>query len=128
MSMNELDLHLFLSQKLAEMASAMMQYYDCCGIKMATCKAGDPNPCCLNSQFGKGLCPFWMHGKCQFENCDCRLWICNTAIETTDPKCVEALKLLEQFAKLYGLVRTPLIGERYSGADRQPQRNNVDEF
>lgn len=61
-----------------------------------------------------------MDDKCQFDNPDCKLWICNTAIKTTDPKCVEALKFLEQFCQLYGLVRHPLIGEGYSGADRQP--------
>lgn len=119
--MTEQEIIRFLDQKLYEIGVVLMEYYDCCGIRGSACKAGDPNPCCINSQFGKGLCPFWMHNKCQFENCDCKLWICNTAAASTDPKAVEALKLLEQIGKLYGIVRAPLIGERYSGADRQPK-------
>src|SRR3990167_3801292 len=122
MSITENDLKLFLNEKLCELADVMMTYYDCCHLRGSSCKAGDPNPCCKNSQFGKGLCPFWKNNRCNFRNCDCRLWLCETAVKTTDPVCVEGLKLLEQFAKLYGLVRTPLIGERYSGADKQPKQ------
>lgn len=116
--MTEPDLVLFLNQKLIEIAGAMMEFYSPCDLHGSSCRAGDPNPCCINSQFRKGLCPFWMNG-CEFKNCDCKLWICETAIKTTDPKCVEALILLEQFGRLYGLVREPLIGDPYIGADKQ---------
>lgn len=116
--MTEQDLVLFLNQKLIEIAGAMMEFYSPCDLHGSACRAGDPNPCCVNSQYGPGLCPFWRE-RCTFLNCDCRLWICGTAAAAVDPKCVEALKLLEQFGRLYGLVREPLIGDPYIGADRQ---------
>ena len=116
--MTETELHLYLNQKLVEIADAMLTYYDACGIQGNACKGGDPNPCCVNTIFGKGVCPFW-HGGCQFRNASCKLWLCKTAIATTDPKCVEGLKLLSQFGELYGIVRRPLIGHPYVGADKQ---------
>ncbi len=117
----ETELKLLLNEKLCDMADALMLYYDPCGIRDSACKGGDPNPCCVNSQFGRGGCPFMRDGKCNFRNCDCKLWLCETAVKAADPKCIEALKMLEHFAKLFGLVRSPLIGERYSGADKQPK-------
>lgn len=116
----ENDLRFFLNQKLTEIGTILLAHYDPCAIRGSACKAGDPNPCCVNSQYARGLCPFWLHGGCTFDNCDCRLWLCQTAIQTTDPRCIEALKLLEQLGKLYGLVRAPLIGDPYTGADKQP--------
>ena len=119
--MNEIELTILLNDKLKDMAMAMMTYYDCCGIKGSACKGGDPNPCCVNSRFGRGTCPFLKEGGCSFRNAACSLWLCESAIKTTDPKCVEGLKLLEQFGALYGLVRKPFIGHPYSGADKQPK-------
>lgn len=117
--MTELELTIFLNQKLVEIASVLMTYYDCCSIKGSSCKGGNPNPCCVGrTNFGDSGCPFWLSGTCQNQNAACKLWICASAIKTTDPKCVEALKLLEKFAQLYGLTRSPLIGQPYSGADR----------
>jgi hypothetical protein len=121
----ERELQSYLSTKLCEMGSVLLKYYNCCDLKGSSCKVSEENPCCLNAQYGTDLCPFWQHGACQYENCDCRLWICETAIKTTDPKCVEGLKKLEEFAKLFGLVRTALIGARYSGADKQPVKKSV---
>lgn len=118
--MTEQEFVRFLDQKLIEIGRAMMEHYNPCDLKGQACRAGDPNPCCVNSQFGRGVCPFWFE-ECRFINCDCKLWICKTAVNATDPRCVEALLLLEQVGKLYGLVRTPLIGQNYSGADRQPK-------
>ncbi len=120
--MTEQELIILLNEKLCDIADALMCYYDCCSIKDSACKVADPNPCCINSQFGKGLCPFWINNRCNFRHADCKLWICETAIKTTNPKCIEALKFLEQFARLYGIIRIPLIGESYAGADRQPKQ------
>lgn len=120
--MNEQELALFLDQKLVEIASVLMAHYDCCALRGAACRGGDPNPCCTNTTYGVGMCPFWMGEACQFQNCACKLWICRTAIEATDPKCVEGLELLEQFAGLFGLTRKPFIGHPYSGADK-PKRH-----
>lgn len=121
MTLRENELHAFLYQKLLEMGDAMMQFYDCCHIEGGTCKAG-PNPCCTHTQFGKGRCPFQRaDGGCNFQNLDCKLWLCDTAVATTDPKCVEGLVLLQRFAQLFGLSRPHSeIGTKYVGADRQP--------
>lgn len=120
--MTEDELRTFLDAKLYEIGSALMEYYDCCGIRGATCKAfKDQNLCCYNGMFGKGLCPHWQDNECKNPNCDCKLWICKTARVTTEQKCVDGLVLLEQFGKLFGIVREPLIGRNYSGADRQPK-------
>lgn len=122
--MTEIELIKFLDDKLCEIAEVMMSYYDCCGIRGSSCKGGDPNPCCTGrTMFGNG-CPFQKaDGGCGNRNCACKLWICKTAIDTTDPKCVEGLKILEKFAELYGLTRPPLIGRPYSGADKQAKSN-----
>lgn len=115
--MNEQDLTRYINQKIIEIGQALMSYYDPCQHRNGTCKAGDPNPCCSgHTIFGQG-CPFW-HDRCTFINADCVLWICETAVKSTDPKCVEALQLLERLGHLYGLVRRPLIGEPYKGADK----------
>jgi len=112
----ELDLKLFLNEKICEIADVFMTYYDCCHIDGASCKAGNPNPCCGHTMYGGEKCPF---GKiCNFTNCNCKLWLCETALKTTDPMCIESLKALEQLAKIHGLRRKPFLGEGYIGADK----------
>lgn len=116
--MTEAELTIFLNEKLCDIADVLLDYYDCCGIEGASCKAGEVNPCCTGkTKFGHP-CPFW-NGKCGFRNADCKLWLCETAVKSTDPKCVEALTLLEKFGLLFNLVRGPIIGQRYSGGDKQ---------
>lgn len=116
--MNDHHLTHFIELKLIEIGRAMMEYYDCCHLDGDSCKAGQPNLCCYHTVFGGDLCPHRIDGECANVNSDCTLWLCKTAIQSTDPKCVEGLKLLEQFGMLYGLVRKPLIGQPYSGADK----------
>lgn len=117
--MTESELRDLIGKKMYEIGDALMEYYDCCGIRGSSCKAGEENPCCTGRTiFGNG-CPFMIANSCHNPNCDCKLWLCATAIATTDPKCVETLKLLEQIGILYGVVRPPLIGQPYSGADRR---------
>lgn len=118
--MTEAELMVVIEKKLYEIADAMMEYYDCCKIRGSSCRAFENNLCCNHTVFGPGLCKFMVDDECHFPNSACRLWICKTAIESTDDKCVEGLKLLEQFALLYGLTTKPLIGHPYSGADKQP--------
>ncbi len=114
--MTEEELKQLLESKLYEMADAMMLFYDPCHIEGGACKAGDPNPCCKHTRFGDP-CPFLDHG-CHNPNAWCRLWICRTAIASTNPKCVEGLTLLEHFGNLFDIVRKPMIGQAYVGADR----------
>lgn len=114
----EQDLRSFLNQKLCEIADAMMDFYNPCGIDGGKCKGGNPNPCCLKPKNAGGMCQFWMHGKCQFENCDCKLWLCSSALEGTDKTCIAGMQTLELFAVIFGLAKHPLIGETYTGADK----------
>lgn len=119
--MTETEFLIFLNEKICDIADGLMSQYDYCGMVGNKCKGGDPNPCCINSQYGHGLCPFWNNKKCNFRNAGCKLWICESAIKTTDPKCLESLIILESLAKLHGLVRKPYIGKPYSGSDKQPR-------
>jgi len=118
--MTSSDLRSFLDKKLYEIGDALMEYYDCCHLDGDHCKAGK-NMCCVNGVYGPGLCPHWRDNQCQNPNADCKLWICETAIRSVDERCVKSLILLQHFASLYDLVRTPMIGMPYSGADRQPE-------
>ena len=120
LNMTESDLRALLDKHLYAIGELLMEYYDCCHIEGDQCRAGK-NMCCVNSVFGEGLCPHWRDNACQNPNADCKLWICQTAIKNTDERCIKSLILLEQFAGLYGLLRAPIIGLPYSGADRQPE-------
>ncbi len=115
--MTEEELVQFLEHKLCEIADVLMEYYDPCHIRGGSCKAGENNPCCLYTRFSKELCPFQDKG-CHNPNAMCKLWLCKTAIATTDPKCVEAMMHLEHFGHVYGIVGKPMIGQPYVGADR----------
>jgi hypothetical protein len=118
--MTEEELKQFLDHKLWEIGDALMRYYDPCNMRVSSCKVGDPNPCCVYTRFRKELCQYQDNG-CQYPNAMCVLWLCKTAIQTTDPKCVEGLMMLEHFGNLFGIVGKPMIGQAYVGADR-PKR------
>lgn len=116
--MTEVELQILLNEKLCDIADALMYYYDCCQIRGSKCRVADENPCCTGRTiFGEG-CPFRHADKCGMRSCQCKLWICDTAVKATDPKCVAALQLLERFGNLFGLVRRPFIGSGYVGSDR----------
>ena len=89
----------------------MNRYYDYCQLRGSSCKAGDPNPCCKD-------CMFLIGNECQGENCDCGLWMCETAAKEADPTCVNGLRKLEEFAELFGLATPPFIGDPYTKADK----------
>ena len=118
--MTDRELRSFIDQKLCEIADALMHYYNPCEIQGSGCLAGKPNPCCLDTSQASGMCQFWMNDRCQFSNCDCKLWLCNTAAQYADPDCVSALKALESFARIFDLVKKPLIGDPYTGVDMKP--------
>jgi hypothetical protein len=46
------------------------------------------------------------------------LWLCETAVKVSDPRFVDALKMLAKVAAIYGVDASPVIGEDYVGADR----------
>jgi len=113
----------WLSAKLVEMGSAIMQHYDPCRIRLGSCRAGEVNPCCnAITVFGLGRCKYLDKNGCTDPDPKptCKLWLCRTAIASTDPVCVETLMLLEKVGLLHKIVLHPIIGERYRGADWQP--------
>lgn len=117
--MNDKEFVAKLKNQLIDITDLFLEFYDCCGIEREQCKAGDPNPCCTgNTIFGLG-CEHLSKEGCIFINLDCKLWLCNTAIESTDLKCIDSLKMLENIAKNFGLIRRPYLGDPYTGADRR---------
>jgi len=117
--MIESELKQFLDLKLYEIGNALMEYYDPCQMNENSCIVNNPNTCCIHTRFGNGLCLYQNNG-CHNPNAWCKLWICRTAIQATDPKLVEGLTLLQHFGNLYGIVGRPMIGQAYVGADRPP--------
>ena len=115
------EFSVWLSARLVEIGNELLVHFDPCAIQGSSCKAGDPNPCCMDSVYGPGPCQYLRDG-CTDPNPrpTCKLWLCRTAIATTDPVCVETLALLEKVGLLFNIVLHPVIGERYRGADWRP--------
>jgi hypothetical protein len=118
--MNELDLRVRLDEHLVAIGDLLLAYYDPCQRVGAVCKAGDANLCCSHTPYGPGQCRFHTEHGCALPNASCRLWLCKTAIAGADPRLVQALQLLEQVGYLFDVVRRPMIGQPYRGADQQP--------
>lgn len=114
-SMTESELKLLLNEKLCDIADALLLYYDCCQIKPGkdeksyTCRDGYPNQCnsCMGTRFSgpNQVCPFQYSHMCHFRNIECRAWVCSTVKEQVDSKCITGLKMLEDIAKLYGIMK-----------------------
>ena len=117
--MTEQELKDILEEKLCDMADALMVYYDPCHIVGNTCKVGDSNPCCTTITCYGSPCRYWQ-GECTYRNSTCKLWVCRTSVDSTDPKCIQGMTLLAQFGLLFGITKRPIIGTGYVGADRQP--------
>lgn len=117
--MTDIELRIFLDQKLCDIADALLKHYNCCDIQGSGCRVKDPNPCCLmKTHLGKP-CPFWK-GYCDFRNSNCKLWLCETACNASDPNCIKGMLLLEQFGEVFGINRKPLIGDSYIGGADKP--------
>lgn len=122
--MTETELKIYLNEKLCDIADAILMYYNPCQIKDGSCTlcldmATSEQHCCFRSKFkkldGEQHCQFLGKNGCTFRNIKCKVWLCETAIRKTDPKCVSALKALEEFSKLYELTYRPYLGESYVG-------------
>jgi hypothetical protein len=113
--MKDLELRILLNEKLCDIADALFLRYDCCQIKPGEkpdeymCRDGFPNECnaCRGTRFSNEftVCPFQRDHKCNFRNIECRAWICKKAKAECDPKCVEALELIEKIAVIFGLIQ-----------------------
>ena len=111
----------FLDHKLWEIGDTIIKYYNPCQIDGNSCIVSKINPCCVYTRFGKDGCQYQNNG-CQNPNTMCVLWLCKTAIKNTNPKCVEALSLLQHLGNLYNIVGKPMIGQAYIGADRPKEK------
>lgn len=107
-----------LEKKLIEMADLLIEYYNPCDLRVGSCRGGDPTLCCTHTPFGSDVCPFLKEHHCTFQNSNCKLWFCESALKSLDPKAVEAFILLQKFAQVYGLMKSPMIGLPYVGADK----------
>lgn len=117
--MNKTELKSIVNDKLCDLVDVLLNYYNPCNICGSGCRVSKENPCCFDTRFGKGKCPFLINDKCVNRNIECKLWICETAIKNTEPECIEALKVLEQFSQIFGLINGQLLGEPYIGADKK---------
>lgn len=122
--MTEIELKIYLNDKLCDIADAILMYYNPCQIKDGSCTlcedmATDERHCCYRTNHKKldreQHCFFLGKNGCLFRNIKCKIWLCETAIRKTSPECVEALKALETFANIYGLTSRPMLGESYVG-------------
>lgn len=107
-----------IAEKLVELSDLMIKRYNPCDHRDGKCRGGNPTLCCTDTPFGPGLCPFWKDRQCTCPNANCKLWFCETALKSMDVKAVEAFKLLQKFSQVYGLMKSPLIGQDYVGADK----------
>ena len=112
--MNDIEFKLALNERLCDLADLMLHQYNPCQQQNGACVAGDPNPCCSNTRFGRTGCPFW-GGKCKFRTIWCRNWLCEIAIRNTKPECVDVLKHVQEIGRIYGLIGKPFLGENYVG-------------
>ena len=108
-----------LAGKLIDVADVLIAKYNPCHLKETSCLVNDPSPCCINSIFGKGMCPYSKDNKCTNRNLDCKIWFCETAIKNMPTEAYDSFKDLENIAKRYGLVKRPFLGDtNYVGADK----------
>jgi len=116
--MTEMEFVIQFHNKLMEVARLVTYYYNPCKIEGNSCLVDNPNPCCINSIFGKGVCPFMGEG-CEYRNLGCSVWFCKTSLEKMDEKCKKIFYGLEELGEIYNLIGRPHLGEGYVGADKQ---------
>lgn len=114
---------LLLNEKLCDIADAVLRYYDPCQLEENKCLITDDIAegschCCFHYD-GKTGCWLRRDGQCQVRVISCKVWLCDPAQTKADPDCLATLKDIERIAVRYGLVRTPLMGQRYAGRDLQ---------
>ena len=126
-----MEFKILLHQRLCQLINDILYYYNPCNIKDNSCTmspdiTNDPIRCCFKTHYDRSAedrsCHFIEDGKCTYDNVFCKLFLCITAINKTDPKCVESLKALEVIAKLHDLTRRPFIGQRYVGQTEEINR------
>ena len=128
--MTELEFKLVLNQKLCDLMDVLIYYYNPCQIKDGSClrmrTIQDEHKFCCGFYAPRGekdcdrKCMFLQEdGSCRFRNIKCKLWFCETAIRSAPPELIQAIKILEEFTKLYKLTRRPFLGEGYVGRSKE---------
>jgi hypothetical protein len=120
--MTELEFKIIIHNKLCDIADTILMYYNPCQIKDGKCLL-DNFPCCTRTNNkrldGDIRCQFLGENGCTIRNLRCKTWLCETAIRKTNQECIEALKIIEQMMKLYGLGSGPYLGEHYVGKNEE---------
>lgn len=105
--MNETEFRIACHARLCDLADLVLAYHNPCQARLGACLKGDPNPCCIRTRFKRfeadKRCMFIGENGCELPNIECKVWLCELALEQADPKALAALKALEDIAKLYGL-------------------------
>jgi len=107
---------------LSAVVDCLIRMYDPCKMQGPGCLVNKVNPCCQShTRFCRdGPCMHLTSEGCGMPNLECKIWFCNTAMKSMDPKCLESMKALENIAKLHGMISRPFLGGAYVGADRTP--------
>lgn len=125
--MTELEFKIYLNDRLCDIADTILMYYNPCQIKDGKCLLGEKF-CCFRTRFkrldGSEECQFLGENGCTINNLQCKIWLCETALRKTNPECVEALKGIEAFAKIYKLTDRPFLGESYVGRKAEREALN----
>lgn len=128
--MTELEFKLALNQKLCDLMDVLIYYYNPCQIKDGNCLRmrtikDEYKFCCelyapKDDKSCNRKCVFLREdGSCGFRNIKCKLWFCETAIRGAAPEFIQAIKVLEEFGKLYKLAREPFLGKGYVGRSKE---------
>jgi hypothetical protein len=111
----EQDVH----ASLLELVDKFNHYYNPCQMKGDGCLVGKPNPCCINTRFNAGGgCHHLKDTVCTNPNVSCKVWFCETALNTMSLNAATVFRALETIAKEMGLMHQPYLGEHYFGADK----------
>lgn len=110
--MKDFEFKIAMNQKLSELADIILYQYNPCQLDRVHHKCVyrsnlNEMPCCTFFHCSKGdPCVFLgEEGKCQYTNVFCKISLCDEAKKRASPECIKAMTLIEELAKIYGLLR-----------------------
>ena len=110
--MKDLEFKIALNEKLCDLVDVILYQYNPCKLDRLNHKCFNRNnldkiPCCTFFHCSKGdVCVFLKKdGGCSFKNILCKVSLCELATMKADPECLKVLKLIQDIARMYGLMR-----------------------
>lgn len=122
--MTESEFKVLLDQRLSDLADVLLLYYRPCELTEGRCRlgrllGGPAVPCCHShaafQSHPEEPCPLLGEHGCTVKLAKCKLWFCQTVLEQADPRCVEAMRILESLLRLFELGSRPYLGQGYVG-------------